>query len=253
MAGSNTLGSNCQQGYDCGHAGVYGTRGLPAAGNLPGGRSVSSAWIDHGGNLWLFGGTGYDGNGTFGTLNDLWKYQPANAIQVPAATPAFSVTPGTYTAIQTVSISDSTSGATVYYTTDGTTPTTNSTAYTVPITVSQTETISAIAVATGYSQSVVATAMYTINLPPPPSFTISGTSVTVVPGATTSNTSTITVTPSGGFTGSVALTAAITTSPNGAQHLPIFSFGTTSPVSIVGTTTGTATLTITTTTASGRP
>lgn len=82
----------------------------------------------------------------------------------------------------------------------------------------------------------------------PPSFTLSGTAVSVAPGATTGNTSTITVTPSGGFTGSVALTAAITSMPTGAQDLPMLSFGSTSPVVITGTA-GTATLTISTTAA----
>ncbi len=79
------------------------------------------------------------------------------------------------------------------------------------------------------------------------SFTIIGTPVSVAPGATTGNTSTITVTPAGGFTGSVTLTAAVTSSPAGAQDLPTFSFGSTSPVVITGTAAGTATLTISTT------
>ena len=84
---------------------------------------------------------------------------------------------------------------------------------------------------------------------PVPGLTISGTAVSVARGASTSNTSTITVTPSGGFTGSVALTAAITSSPTGAVYLPTFSFASTTPVSITGTTAGTATLTIATTAA----
>jgi len=77
-------------------------------------------------------------------------------------------------------------------------------------------------------------------------FSVSGTAVSITPGATTGNTSTITVTPSGGFTGSVTLTAVIT-GPAGAQDPPTVSFGTTSPVSITGANAGTATLTITTT------
>jgi hypothetical protein len=81
----------------------------------------------------------------------------------------------------------------------------------------------------------------------PPGFTITGTAVTVTAGATTGNTSTITVTPSGGFTGSVALTAAVTSGPAGAQDPPTLSFGSTSPVNISGTAAGTATLTIATT------
>jgi hypothetical protein len=56
-------------------------------------------------------------------------------------------------------------------------------------------------------------------------FAITGTAVTVAPGAATGNTSTITVTPSGNFTGKVALTATIASSPTGAQYLPTLSFG----------------------------
>jgi hypothetical protein len=80
-------------------------------------------------------------------------------------------------------------------------------------------------------------------------FTVGGTAVSVSRGATTGNTSTITVTPSGGFTGSVALTAAVTTSPAGANDPPTVSFGSTSPVSITGASAGTATLTVSTTAA----
>ena len=83
----------------------------------------------------------------------------------PAATPTFSPASGTYTTIQSVTISDTTSGATIYYTTNGTAPTTGSTPYSGPITVSSTETIEAIAIASGYSQSAAVTAAYTINLP----------------------------------------------------------------------------------------
>jgi len=81
------------------------------------------------------------------------------------ATPAFSIPPGPYTSAQTVKISDSTANATIYYTTNGTTPTTGSSVYSVPVTVSSTETVEAIAVASGYSQSAVAKAAYTISIP----------------------------------------------------------------------------------------
>jgi sugar lactone lactonase YvrE len=83
------------------------------------------------------------------------------------ATPAFSVATGTYTSAQTVTLSDTTSGATIYYTTNGSMPTTSSTKYTSAITVSAYETINAIAYATGYSSSAVSSASYTINLPTP--------------------------------------------------------------------------------------
>jgi Bacterial Ig-like domain (group 3)/FG-GAP-like repeat len=82
-----------------------------------------------------------------------------------------------------------------------------------------------------------------------PGFTISGTAVTVSSGASSGNSSTVSVTPVpiSGFTGSVALSAAITSSPAGATDAPTLSFGSTSPVSLSGTTAGSATLTITTT------
>jgi hypothetical protein len=80
-----------------------------------------------------------------------------------------------------------------------------------------------------------------------PTFTVAGTAVTVVPGATTGNGSIVTVTPVGGFTGSVALTAALTSSPAGSVFPPTLSFGSTSPVNITGTTAGSATLVVSTT------
>jgi len=83
-----------------------------------------------------------------------------------------------------------------------------------------------------------------------PSFTVAGTAATIsTPGVSTGNTSTITITPAGGFNGNVSLTATLASSPSGAVHLPTLSFGSTSPVNIVGTTAGTATLTISTTAA----
>lgn len=80
-----------------------------------------------------------------------------------AAMPVFSPGAGTYSTAQTVTISDATTGATIYYTTDGSTPTTTSTVYSAPITVSSTETIKAIATASGYSTSAAVSATYTIS------------------------------------------------------------------------------------------
>jgi hypothetical protein len=93
-----------------------------------------------------------------------------------AATPTFSPVAGTYTASQTVMISDATAGATIYYTTNGTTPTTSSTVYSGAIPVASTETLEAIATATGYSTSAVATAAYTISIPTNPVPAINGIS-----------------------------------------------------------------------------
>jgi hypothetical protein len=55
-------------------SGTYGTLGVASAGNTPGARYWSVRWTDSSGNLWLFSGRGYDSAGTFGSLNDLWKF-----------------------------------------------------------------------------------------------------------------------------------------------------------------------------------
>jgi hypothetical protein len=53
-------------------AGVYGTRGVASASNVPSAREAASSWIDASGNLWLFGGSSNAGG-----QNDLWKFTPA--------------------------------------------------------------------------------------------------------------------------------------------------------------------------------
>jgi len=82
------------------------------------------------------------------------------------ATPTFAPPGGSYSTTQSVTISDATRGAAIYYTLDGTTPTTASKQYSVPLSVTATETIKAIAVAPGFPQSALATAVYTITTPP---------------------------------------------------------------------------------------
>ncbi len=54
--------------------GSYAMQGQLDADNVPGAREGATAWVDHAGNLWLFGGQGYDASGTNGSLNDLWEY-----------------------------------------------------------------------------------------------------------------------------------------------------------------------------------
>jgi hypothetical protein len=106
----------------------------------------------------------------------------AYVIEKPAATPVFSPTAGTYTAAQSVKITDATAGAVIYYTLNGATPTTASTRYTGPISVAISETLKAIAVASGYTNSAVATATYTIGYPiETVVVTSSGTNVLTIP------------------------------------------------------------------------
>ena len=80
-----------------------------------------------------------------------------------AATPTFSPAPGTYTSTVNIALANTTSGATIYYTTDGSTPTTSSTKYTGAIAVATTTTIKAIAAASGFNNSAVASGTYTIS------------------------------------------------------------------------------------------
>jgi parallel beta-helix repeat protein len=97
----------------------------------------------------------------------------------------------------------------------------------------------------------VATGTGSVIVTPP--ISISGTPLSIAPGATSRNQSMITVTPLGGFTGTVVLTAALTSSPLGAANLPTISFGTTRSVNITTAAGGTATLTVTTVAPVGCP
>ena len=88
-------------------------------------------------------------------------------VVVTPATPSISPGTGTYTGTQQVTMSDATPGATIYYTIDGTVPTTSSTAYTSAISISASSTVQAIAVLGGVSSSV-ASSNLTINPAHPP-------------------------------------------------------------------------------------
>jgi len=112
----------------------------------------------------------YPGGGNYGASTS-----STTSLNVQAATPVISPASGTFTSIQTVTITDATPGTQIYYTTNGVVPTTTSTPYTGPFVVSgRTQTVQAIAVETGYLQSVTATAAITLNLsaPPPPVFSL---------------------------------------------------------------------------------
>ena len=121
-----------------------------------------------------------------------------------AAMPTFNPAAGTFSSAQSVTLSDTTSGATIYYTTNGNTPTTSATKYTgSAIAVASTETIKAIAVASDYTNSAVNSATYTIDLPIEGfSIAVVSTSLTVPSGE--SKTTTVTVTPQDGFDSAVS-------------------------------------------------
>ena len=70
MGGSTTINAT----------GVYGTRGVANAANIPGAREFVTTWTDSAGHFWLFGGFGFDGVGSLGYLNDLWMYNPTTGL-----------------------------------------------------------------------------------------------------------------------------------------------------------------------------
>ena len=100
------------------------------------------------------------------TSAEFYKEESGSGTQT-VATPTFSPAAGTYNAAQNVTISTTTAGATIYYTTDGTEPIAatggpQGTVYSSPIAISQTTTVKAVAVKNGMNNSAVASATYTI-------------------------------------------------------------------------------------------
>jgi len=122
--------------------------------------------------------------GDLGTYNEAIQLNQNNYLvslvrPEKAATPTFSPAAGTYYAAQNVTINCETEGATIYYTTDGSNPTTESSVYSEAIDVNTTTTIKAFAVVDGKDDSDIATAEYTIVLTP----TITVTPATATPSA----------------------------------------------------------------------
>lgn len=78
---------------------VYGTKGLASPSNFPGSRQSAASWVDESGNFWMFGGGGLDINGTYGNLNDLWKYNPANNLWTWMGGSTLTNSPGTYNSL----------------------------------------------------------------------------------------------------------------------------------------------------------
>ena len=241
MGGSSTLNCTPPPQSLCNQPGVYGNLGVPANGNIPGSRTDSFNWRDGNGNFWMFGGVGFDGN-NWSRLNDLWEFSPAKNEWVwMGGDNALGNSPGVYGTLGTPAASNQPGrryGG-----------------------VSWTDKTGNLWLSGGFGLDAKGTAGYLNDLwvyqpsstsPFAPGFTVGGTAVSVAPGGTTGNTSTITVTPTGGFTGNVTLAAALSSSPSSAAVPPTFSFNSTSPLSITGNAAGTSTLTIATTATSSK-
>jgi hypothetical protein len=163
-----------------------------------------------------------------------------------AIAPVINPNGGTFSSSQSVSLSTTTLSAQVFYTLDGSTPTPASTPYAGPFTVGTDTTVKAIASESGYVQSGVSSATFTFTTTPA-AFQLSSTAPPAVnPGGST--TSTITITPSGGFTGSVSVSCSVTGGPSGATGVP--TCAATQPAAISGSGSVTSKLTINTSAAS---
>jgi hypothetical protein len=150
-----------------GSQGVLGSQFTPGAGNIPAART------DKNGNFWLFAGEVTNLANVPGDVNDLWEYQPSMSTFPPATAPIFSLKSGTYASGGPLIISNGMPNASIYYTTDGTIPTTASNLYSGPITLSSAKTIQAIATAPGYRSSTVSSATYNfVAAPAAPTFSL---------------------------------------------------------------------------------
>ncbi|MBR4388877.1 MAG: endonuclease [Prevotella sp.] len=90
----------------------------------------------------------------WGTMTNV-EFDYTNGQVTYVAPPTFSPAGGTYTTTQNVTLSCATNGASIYYTTDGTTPSASSTPYESAITISTTTTLKVIAIKEGVSSEVV--------------------------------------------------------------------------------------------------
>lgn len=120
--------------------------------NIPAAVGSSTAWI------------GFTGGEIPAAVNSILSWSYWTGYNPRLSTPTFSVTPGSYNSPQTVTIA-APAGATIYYTTNGLQPTSSSTLYKGPITVSSNEVIQAVAIQSGYTDSLVASANYQISTP----------------------------------------------------------------------------------------
>ncbi|HTB80804.1 MAG TPA: chitobiase/beta-hexosaminidase C-terminal domain-containing protein [Opitutaceae bacterium] len=126
--------------------------------------TLGSATLAAGAHTIVLTVTGKNASATqFYITADSFTLTPSS-VQSQAAAPSFSPGAGTYTSTQSVTIATSTSGASLRYTTDGSTPSeTAGTVYSIPVSISATATLKAIAYESGFTDSSVTSATYTIN------------------------------------------------------------------------------------------
>jgi hypothetical protein len=114
--------------------------------------------------------------------------EPPTQVQTPTATP----NGGSFNGSVEVRLSSTTGSASIYYTTDGTVPTDESTAYTAAFLLTETTTVKAIATKSGMTDSAVMSVTFTKETAPPTTHTITfnsngGTAVADITNVTSGN------------------------------------------------------------------
>jgi hypothetical protein len=117
--------------------------------DIPSIMGSNSAWV------------GFTGGEIPPTAQNILTWNFSEGYSARLAAPTFSIAAGEYPSAQSVSLSGP-AGATIYYTTNGQQPTTSSSKYTGPISVSSSEVVQAVAIQTGFTDSLVGVANYQI-------------------------------------------------------------------------------------------
>jgi hypothetical protein len=184
-----------------------------------------------GGNTGYVGFTG--GTGGLTAIQEIigFSFVSGSGSLPQTATPVISPAAGSYSGSVPVSITDSTGGSSIFYTVDGSTPTTTgSTKYTGSFTLTSSATVKAIASASGFTPSAVASAAYAVTTVTPPSIDFSNgfageTTLTLNGGAAISG-SHLRLTDGGA---TEARSAFFSSPVNVAQFTSDFSFQLTTP------------------------
>jgi hypothetical protein len=183
-----------------------------------------------GGNTGYVGFTGGTGGST--AIQEVigFSFVSGSGSVPQTATPVISPAAGSYSGSVPVSITDSTGGSSIFYTTDGSTPSANSTKYAGSFTLTSSATVKAIATASGFTPSAVASAAYSVTTVTPPNINFSNgfageTTLTLNGGAAISGTH-LRLTDGGA---TEARSAFFSTPVNVANFTSDFSFQLTTP------------------------
>jgi len=157
---NGAVGSTCSNGVNCQVLYAYEAANL---GHLLYNSSQAANHRDvPGGAVTFTTPTVVNGKVYVGSARAVSAFGLLSSASPVATAPTFSPPSGTYATTQSVTLADTTPGAVIYFTTDGTTPTNASRVYTSPIHISTATIIKAFASATGYTNSAVVSASYTI-------------------------------------------------------------------------------------------